>query len=56
MANNHRLRGCSRSSANAHLIGWYDASAHHPAWFAPDGYHLTGPGARAYAHLIASHT
>jgi hypothetical protein len=53
--NNHRLRGCSRSHANAHLIGWYEASADHPAWFAADGYHLTSAGARAYAHLIARH-
>jgi hypothetical protein len=51
-ANNRRLRSCVRGHDNAHLIGWYEASADHPGWFAADGYHLTSPGARAYAHLI----
>jgi hypothetical protein len=54
--NNHRLRDCVRANGNAHLIGWYEESADHPAWFAADGYHLTGPGARAYAQLIARTT
>jgi hypothetical protein len=51
-ANNRRLRSCVRAHDNAHLVGWYEASADHPGWFAADGYHLTSPGARAYAHLI----
>lgn len=50
--NNHRLRACVRSHDHAHLIGWYEASADHPGWFAADAYHLTAQGARAYARLI----
>lgn len=53
--NNQRLRACARAHDNAHLIGWYEASASHPEWFAADGYHLTPSGARAYARLIAEH-
>jgi hypothetical protein len=54
-ANNQRLRACARAHDNAQLIGWYEASATHPGWFAADGYHLTSSGARAYAGLIAHH-
>jgi hypothetical protein len=54
-ANNQRLRACARSHDNTQLIGWYEASASHPEWFAADGYHLTSSGARAYARLIAHH-
>lgn len=54
-ANNRRLRACARAHDNARLIGWYEASAGHPEWFASDGFHLTSSGARAYAGLIARH-
>jgi hypothetical protein len=36
------------------LADWHALSAGHPEWFAPDGYHLTQPGAQALAQLIAS--
>jgi hypothetical protein len=36
------------------LVDWYTASAGHPEWFAPDGYHLTPAGSRAYAALVAA--
>ena len=39
---------------NTALADWYALSAGHPAWFAPDGYHLTAPGASALAQLVAS--
>jgi hypothetical protein len=51
-ANNQRLRACARSHDTTHLIGWYEASADHPGWFASDLYHLTDAGAAAYARLI----
>jgi hypothetical protein len=50
---NHRLRRCAKHFANAHLIDWYGVSHDHPGWFAKDGYHLTGSGARAYTGLIS---
>src|SRR5262245_7281930 len=53
--NNARLRACARAHDNAQLIGWYEASADHPGWFASDGYHLTSSGAGAYARLINHH-
>lgn len=36
------------------LADWNAASAGHPEWFGPDGYHLEAAGARAYADLIAA--
>lgn len=35
------------------LADWYAASAGHPEWFGPDGYHLQPAGARAFAAMIA---
>ncbi len=35
------------------LADWYAASAGHPEWFGPDGYHLQPAGARAFAALVA---
>jgi lysophospholipase L1-like esterase len=35
------------------LADWYAASAGHPEWFGPDGYHLRPAGARALAALVA---
>ncbi|HET9050289.1 MAG TPA: hypothetical protein VFO60_01220 [Candidatus Dormibacteraeota bacterium] len=39
---------------NAGLADWNALSAGHPAWFAPDGYHLSTTGATALARLIAA--
>lgn len=36
------------------LADWSAASAGHPEYFGPDGYHLEAAGARAYADLIAA--
>ncbi len=46
-----------RSQAKKHknrtvLIDWVKASAGHPAWFQPDGLHLTFDGAEAFARLL----
>lgn len=45
--------GVSRST-NTALADWFALSAGQATWFAPDGYHLTAPGAAALAQLIAS--
>ena len=45
--------GVSRTRGTV-LVDWYAASAGHPEWFAPDGYHLEPAGARAFASLIAA--
>ena len=45
--------GVSRSRGTV-LVDWYAASAGHPEWFAPDGYHLEPAGARALASLVAA--
>ena len=34
------------------LLDWVDFSAGHPAWFQPDGLHLTFDGAAAFARLL----
>jgi len=44
--------GASRYPNRAVLVDWHAASAGHPEYFW-DGLHLTPPGARAYADLIA---
>lgn len=44
--------GVSRTPGTV-LVDWYAASAGHPEWFAPDGYHLQPAGARAFASLVA---
>jgi hypothetical protein len=48
------LRAGVSRTPRAVLVDWYAASAGHPEWFAPDGYHLQPAGARAYAALIAA--
>jgi hypothetical protein len=45
-----------RSEARRHkkrtvLLDWVERSAGHPAWFQPDGLHLTFAGAEAFAKL-----
>jgi hypothetical protein len=52
---NYRLRRCAKHFKNAHLIDWYQHSHDHPAWFASDGYHLSGSGRIAYAAFIKRH-
>ena len=37
---------------NAVLVDWNSASQNHPEYFASDGIHLTGKGAKTYATLI----
>jgi hypothetical protein len=46
--------GARRYPNRAVLVDWHAASAGHPGYFW-DGLHLTPPGARAYANLIAAH-
>lgn len=50
---NATLRAGVARQAGAVLADWYAASAGHPEWFGPDGYHLQPAGARALAALIA---
>jgi hypothetical protein len=50
---NKTLHHCARHFGRAYLVDWYGYSHDHPRWFAKDGYHLTGTGARAYAGLIS---
>ena len=37
---------------NCYVADWDALASKHPEWFAPDGVHMGGPGARAYARLI----
>jgi hypothetical protein len=46
--------GARRYPNRAVLVDWHSASVGHPGYFW-DGLHLTPPGARAYAGLIAAH-
>ena len=46
--------GARRYPNRAVLVDWHAASVGHPEYFW-DGLHLTPPGARAYADLIAAH-
>ncbi|HEV7467789.1 MAG TPA: hypothetical protein VGP96_15925 [Candidatus Dormibacteraeota bacterium] len=50
---NATLRAGVARHPGAVLADWYAASAGHPEWFGPDGYHLQPAGARALASLIA---
>jgi hypothetical protein len=50
---NLALRRCAHHFGRAYLVDWYGYSHDHPSWFAKDGYHLTGTGARRYAGLIS---
>src|SRR5215471_15508685 len=50
---NRHLRACAKHFSNAYLINWFRYSHDHPSWFAPDGFHLTATGARAYAGLVS---
>jgi lysophospholipase L1-like esterase len=51
---NSVLRAGVARYASTRLADWYSLSAGHPAWFAPDGYHLRASGSQALAQLIAS--
>jgi lysophospholipase L1-like esterase len=46
--------GAGRYPNRAVLVDWHAESVGHPEYFW-DGLHLTPPGARAYADLIAAH-
>ncbi|HEY0410982.1 MAG TPA: acetyltransferase, partial [Candidatus Dormibacteraeota bacterium] len=50
---NATLRAGVARYPGAVLADWYAATAGHPEWFGPDGYHLQPAGARALAALIA---
>jgi hypothetical protein len=47
--------GVARHSGRAQLVDWYGFSAGHLDWFQSDGTHLKGPGAEAFANLLASY-
>jgi peptidoglycan/LPS O-acetylase OafA/YrhL len=53
---NETLRAAAARNPTVTIVDWWGASAGHPDWFQPDGTHFptdSGPGARAYANLIA---
>jgi peptidoglycan/LPS O-acetylase OafA/YrhL len=52
--NAHLQSGVSRH-ANAHLLDWRAYSGCHADWFARDGFHVTGEGARQYAEFVRAH-
>ena len=54
--NNRRLERCDRAFGRAHLLDWFTRSAHQPAWFTSDRYHLTPLGQRRYATFIDRRT
>ncbi|WP_203363555.1 acyltransferase family protein [Bacillus sp. REN10] len=49
---NAGLQEVAGQFSNATLVDWYQASANHPNYFAPDGVHLSKEGAEVYASLI----
>ena len=51
--NNAVIRAGVGRYPNAVLADWRAVSTGHPEYFARDGYHLTGAGARAYTQTIA---
>ena len=51
--NNQTLFECAVRNGTAY-VDWYNLSAGHPDWLAPDGYHMRPAGAAAYAAAIAA--
>ena len=49
--NDALARGVARWP-NAHLLDWKDAARSHAEWFTNDGFHLTPPGAAAFAAFV----
>ena len=49
---NEKLKEASSKFSNTTLVDWHTASAGNPAYFAPDGVHLTEEGAQVYASLV----
>lgn len=51
--NNAVMASVVKDYPNATLVDWHATADGHPEYFVSDGVHLTGPGATAYARLIA---
>jgi peptidoglycan/LPS O-acetylase OafA/YrhL len=49
--NAHLTSGVSRHT-NAHLLDWRAYAGCHADWFARDGFHVTGEGARQYSEFV----
>jgi len=51
---NEMLAEVAHKVPHTTLLDWYTASAHHDAYFYPDGVHLNPTGARVFATLMAN--
>ena len=51
-AENDVIKANCIASRLCFVADWDALANKHPEWFASDGVHMGGPGARAYAHLI----
>lgn len=51
--NNKTIAAAAAKFSNVVLVDWNAAAAKNPAWLGPDGIHVNGTGAKAYAALIA---
>ena len=49
---NDVLKKAAKKRGNVTLVDWYQKSANHTEYFAPDGIHLEPPGVRALTHSI----
>lgn len=49
---NDVLKKTAKNRGNVTLVDWYQKSANHTEYFAPDGIHLEPPGVRALTHSI----
>jgi hypothetical protein len=52
--NNKIISGVSAKYPNVVILDWNAAAVKNPGWFGPDGIHVNGTGAKAYASLVAA--
>jgi lysophospholipase L1-like esterase len=52
--NNKIISRVSAKYPNVVILDWNAAAVKNPGWFGPDGIHVNGTGAKAYASLVAA--
>lgn len=52
--NNKTIASVNGKYPNVAIVDWNAAASKNPGWFGPDGIHVNGSGAKAYASLIAA--
>lgn len=52
--NNKAISAVNGKYPNVVILDWNAAASKNPGWFGPDGIHVNGAGAKAYASLVAA--